>query len=47
MFLGVWIDNRLQGKGVEIRANGTIYEGNFVNGLIEGKGTFTFPDKRK
>lgn len=44
---GYWIDNKLQGEGVETRKSGLKYEGTFSNGVIEGKGTFYFPDGRK
>ncbi|CAD8100272.1 unnamed protein product [Paramecium sonneborni] len=44
---GCWIDNRLQGNGIEIRKNGIKYEGQFKNGIIDGRGQFIFPDGRK
>ncbi|CAD8094750.1 unnamed protein product [Paramecium sonneborni] len=44
---GYWVDNRLQGNGIEMRKNGIQYEGQFKGGIIEGRGQFTFPDGRK
>ncbi|CAD8178840.1 unnamed protein product [Paramecium pentaurelia] len=44
---GYWIDNRLQGNGIEVRKNGIKYEGQFKCGIIDGRGQYSFPDGRK
>ncbi|CAD8161674.1 unnamed protein product [Paramecium octaurelia] len=43
---GFWVDNRLQGNGLEVRKNGIKYEGQFKCGIIDGRGQYTFPDGR-
>jgi hypothetical protein len=34
----------MQGKGTFKQADGSIYKGQFKNGVIEGKGTYTWAD---
>ena len=39
-YIGYWKNNKYHGKGRLISINGDYYEGDFVNGNIEGTGTF-------
>ena len=38
--IGMWKKNNFTGWGREIRQNGDIYEGKFINGKLNGKGIF-------
>ena len=40
--IGTWINDRFQGWGREIRKNGEIYEGKFVNNILNGKGKYKY-----
>ena len=42
-FDGEWENNKPHGKGKEIRANGDVYEGDFIQGKRHGKGKYTTP----
>ena len=37
---GTWKNNRFNGWGREVRKNGEIYEGKFVNDSLNGKGKY-------
>jgi hypothetical protein len=40
---GYWKDGKQNGKGKFIYSNGTIVEGEFVNGVMQGEGKITLP----
>jgi hypothetical protein len=43
---GYLLKGKLHGKGKLVKANGVIVEGNFKNGIPDGKVEITFPDGR-
>ena len=47
VLMGMWKDDKFSGWGRESRCNGDVFEGRFVNGLINGKGIFMDIDKNK
>lgn len=42
--IGMWKNNIFSGWGREIKKSGQIYEGRFVNNMINGKGVYKFQD---
>ena len=44
---GEWKNDEKNGKGTEEYANGSKHIGNFINGKIEGDGTFIFSNNKK
>jgi hypothetical protein len=46
-YKGEWKNDDKNGKGTEEYANGSMHMGNFINGKIEGDGTFIFPNNKK
>ena len=46
-YKGEWKNDEKNGKGTEEYANGSMHIGNFINGKIEGDGTFIFPNNKK
>jgi hypothetical protein len=47
MFIGDFRENLPHGKGVMTDINGTVYKGDFFQGLYEGDGTCAFSDNSK
>ena len=43
-FIGTWKNGQFCGWGREIRNNGEVFEGNFNNGKINGKGIYKYKD---
>ena len=47
VLIGMWKNDKFNGWGRESRRNGDIYEGKFINGIINGKGFFIDINKNK
>ena len=47
VLIGMWKNDKFSGWGRESRCNGDVFEGKFVNGLINGKGFFMDMNKNK
>ena len=47
VLIGMWKKDKLTGWGRECRRNGDVFEGKFVNGIINGKGFFIDINKNK
>lgn len=45
--IGTWQNDKFTGWGRECRRNGEVYEGRFINGLLNGKGVYMNANKDK
>ena len=46
-YIGDWVNDLRQGKGVETDPNGTTYQGNYKNGVKHGEGQLILVDGTK
>lgn len=44
IFTGEWMNDKPHGTGKEEYKDGSMYVGNFINGIKEGHGNFKWPD---
>ena len=47
VLIGMWKNDKFTGWGRESRCNGDVFEGRFINGIINGKGIFIDKNKNK
>lgn len=46
MFLGDWVNNKMEGRGTFTWQDGRLYEGEYKDDKKEGYGVFKWPDGR-